>query len=61
MTEYTSHNPEETKKIANDLAKSLPSGQIFALNGELGAGKTTFSQGFVITSYSIHYTKLYEL
>ena len=30
------------------------------VTGEVGAGKTTIVRG-VITSYSIHYTKLYEL
>lgn len=45
MQIFTSKSPEETKKIARDLAKNFKSG-IIALAGELGSGKTTFAQGF---------------
>ncbi len=45
MNQYTSHSAEETKKIAANLAKKIPQG-VIALNGNLGAGKTTFVQGF---------------
>lgn len=38
-------NNEETKKVALDLAKKITSGTILCLYGELGAGKTTFTQG----------------
>lgn len=37
---------EETKKLAKKLAKKFQAGGILALSGELGAGKTTFAQGF---------------
>lgn len=43
--EYTSHSPAETKQIATELAESLSGGEIIALEGDLGAGKTTFVQG----------------
>lgn len=43
---YTSSSPEETQKIAADLAQKYKDGGIFALSGPLGAGKTTFIQGF---------------
>lgn len=35
----------ETKKIAADLAATLKGGDIVTLQGELGAGKTTFAKG----------------
>lgn len=44
--EYLSHSPEETKDIAAQLARSLTGGEVIELDGELGAGKTTFVQGF---------------
>lgn len=43
--QHTSHSPDETKKIAADFAKKLRGGEIITLEGELGAGKTTFVQG----------------
>jgi tRNA threonylcarbamoyladenosine biosynthesis protein TsaE len=36
----------ETKKVAQELAKKSK-GRIFALKGDLGAGKTTFVQAFL--------------
>lgn len=45
MKTLTSHSEEETKKIAAELALSLPDGTIIALQGDLGAGKTTFTKG----------------
>lgn len=46
MKRVTTKNADETKKIASDLAKDFSSGGVIALSGELGAGKTTFAQGF---------------
>ncbi|MFH1252724.1 MAG: tRNA (adenosine(37)-N6)-threonylcarbamoyltransferase complex ATPase subunit type 1 TsaE [Candidatus Uhrbacteria bacterium] len=40
-----SKSPEETKKIATDFAVTLHGGEVIALEGEIGAGKTTFTQG----------------
>lgn len=37
----------ETKKLARQLARKLKPGQVLALNGDLGAGKTTFVQELV--------------
>ena len=45
MQKYISHSENETKKIAESFAKKTK-GNIFALSGELGAGKTIFVQGF---------------
>lgn len=35
---------KDTQKLARSIAKSLKGGEIIALSGELGAGKTTFTQ-----------------
>ncbi len=35
---------EETKKIAVNFAKEIKAGDVVILNGDLGAGKTTFTQ-----------------
>lgn len=44
--EYISKSEKETYKIANDLAVKAKPGDIFALEGDLGSGKTTFIKGF---------------
>lgn len=47
---FISKSPEETQKIAADLAHKIiktKRGAVIAMEGELGAGKTTFIQGFV--------------
>ena len=36
----------ETKNFASRFAKKINAGSVIALNGDLGSGKTTFSQGF---------------
>ncbi|MBE5741551.1 MAG: tRNA (adenosine(37)-N6)-threonylcarbamoyltransferase complex ATPase subunit type 1 TsaE [Clostridiales bacterium] len=38
------HSLEETKKLAKRFADSLNKGDVVLLNGDLGAGKTTFTQ-----------------
>jgi tRNA threonylcarbamoyladenosine biosynthesis protein TsaE len=40
-----SHTPEETQAAGARLAESLGPGDVVALTGELGAGKTCFTQG----------------
>ncbi len=35
---------KETEKLANDFAAKLNGGEVVLLNGDLGAGKTTFTQ-----------------
>ncbi len=44
--EYYSYSPEETFEMAKRMGKEACSGQVFCLNGDLGVGKTLFSQGF---------------
>ncbi|MCF6093740.1 tRNA (adenosine(37)-N6)-threonylcarbamoyltransferase complex ATPase subunit type 1 TsaE [Microaerobacter geothermalis] len=39
------HSPEETKGLAERLASYLQSGDVITLEGDLGAGKTCFTQG----------------
>jgi tRNA threonylcarbamoyladenosine biosynthesis protein TsaE len=38
-------SPEETRRLAAELAGSLPADTTLALHGDLGVGKTTFVQG----------------
>ena len=38
--------PEETKQLAISLAKEAKAGDVILLHGDLGVGKTVFSQGF---------------
>lgn len=44
---FITENEIETKNIAESLAASLKGGEVILLNGELGAGKTTFTKGLV--------------
>lgn len=41
-----SFSAEETFNIGKEIALSAKSGQVFCLYGDLGCGKTVFSQGF---------------
>lgn len=43
----TSNSVADTELIAGDLAKSLRPGDVIALHGDLGAGKTQFTRGIV--------------
>ncbi len=44
---YTTNNEEETRKVASRFAKQLKGGELVALVGDLGSGKTTFVRGVV--------------
>lgn len=44
---FTSHSSEETMDFASNLAKNLHIGDVVVLTGELGAGKTKFTEGFL--------------
>ena len=41
---YIVNSLEETKHVAEEFAKTLKEGDVVLLNGDLGAGKTTFTQ-----------------
>lgn len=64
----TTKSEEETKAVAYRLAAKLSAGDVIALEGDLGAGKTTFSQGLAaglgITEYvdspTFSILKIYE-
>ncbi|WP_409347055.1 tRNA (adenosine(37)-N6)-threonylcarbamoyltransferase complex ATPase subunit type 1 TsaE [Paenibacillus sp. MBLB4367] len=42
--EYRSNSLEETNRLASSLASYFTAGTVLALDGDLGSGKTTFSQ-----------------
>lgn len=44
--EIVTTSAEETQKFAEEFAQKVKPGEIITLSGELGAGKTTFVQGF---------------
>lgn len=46
ITKKKTNTPEETKQIAIALAKESKAGDVILLHGDLGVGKTVFSQGF---------------
>ena len=41
----TTHSPAETEALAAELARKLRPGDVVVVQGELGAGKTTFVRG----------------
>ncbi|MBI5286859.1 MAG: tRNA (adenosine(37)-N6)-threonylcarbamoyltransferase complex ATPase subunit type 1 TsaE, partial [Deltaproteobacteria bacterium] len=45
MTVFTTSSAEETKELGKRIAKQLKPGDVVAIVGELGTGKTTFVQG----------------
>ncbi len=45
---YTSNSPEATIDFAAHYARGLAAGDVLALTGELGAGKTKFVQGLAL-------------
>ena len=47
MTSFVSHNEAETAHIAAELAQQLKAGDVVALYGTLGAGKTAFCRGLI--------------
>ena len=46
MSLFESHSPEETFELGRRLGRKAVKGQIYTLDGDLGAGKTVFAQGF---------------
>ena len=47
MKRIITNSEIETKKIAEEIAENIKGNQIIILNGELGAGKTKFTEGFL--------------
>src|SRR5215213_1503208 len=45
MMDYFSRSPEQTRRIGMRLGGALQAGDVICLQGDLGAGKTTFVQG----------------
>lgn len=43
--DFFSRSPEQTRRIGMRLGSALQAGDLICLQGELGAGKTTFVQG----------------
>ena len=46
MPVFISHSPAETKALGETLGRAVQRGQVIALTGDLGAGKTQFVRGF---------------
>ena len=47
MKQIITHSEEETKKVAKHIAENIDKNAVIVLNGELGAGKTKFTEGFL--------------
>ena len=45
VNKIVTHSPDETKRLAANFASNLKPGDVLALEGELGSGKTQFVQG----------------
>ena len=47
MERLESYSEQETKSIARNIASKIDNKVVIVLNGELGAGKTKFTEGFL--------------
>ncbi|MBK7943955.1 MAG: tRNA (adenosine(37)-N6)-threonylcarbamoyltransferase complex ATPase subunit type 1 TsaE [Flavobacteriales bacterium] len=43
---FALHNASDNERTAQDILAAFPHARVFALHGELGAGKTTLIKGF---------------
>lgn len=43
---YETHTPEETSRLGENLGRKALPGTVYCLEGDLGVGKTVFTQGF---------------
>lgn len=43
---FTLSTESESERVAREVIRSLPAARVFALHGDLGAGKTTLIKGF---------------
>lgn len=48
MMEFSSHSPDQTRRMGMRLGAALQAGDVLCLQGDLGAGKTTFVQGLAL-------------
>ena len=46
MKHFESNSAEDTYNIGKELGEKAEAGQVFALDGDLGTGKTVFTKGF---------------
>lgn len=46
--EFQSYSPEETRLLGQLLGENSRPGQVYTLTGDLGVGKTLFTQGFAL-------------
>ena len=68
MLKITTYSAKETKEIAYKIGKILTKGTLIVLTGDLGAGKTTFTQGLasgmgitkMVTSPTFTIMKVYK-
>ena len=44
---YETRSAQETQQLATKIASEIEAGSVILINGELGAGKTTFVKGFI--------------
>ncbi len=49
MIRLTAHSTDDTRDIATTIAMLVRAGDMIVLIGEMGSGKTTFSQHFAHT------------
>lgn len=47
MTDHVTRSEEETAHLAAALARRAAKGTLYALSGDLGAGKSAFARGFI--------------
>ena len=45
MATFTSHSPQETEALGEQLGRAATAGLVFGLSGDLGAGKTSLVRG----------------
>jgi tRNA threonylcarbamoyladenosine biosynthesis protein TsaE len=48
MMDFFSRSPEQTRRLGMRLGSALQAGDVICLQGDLGAGKTTFVQGLAL-------------
>ncbi|MFA6514074.1 MAG: tRNA (adenosine(37)-N6)-threonylcarbamoyltransferase complex ATPase subunit type 1 TsaE [Patescibacteria group bacterium] len=68
MKKIITHNQQETTALGFEIGKACLGGEVFALSGDLGAGKTTFLQGLAkglgvkiqVNSPTFNILKLYK-